>query len=328
MIAVGENNFISIPLPHGFRSFYGLGVIGHQLETGQVTEGKALTSSVGHFIDQMSPIPVTSVSNKKGGFSGRPLIPTPFVPIYDIAFNEDYMGNEVYNTPFMKTWDNKIADSKLGKSFVSKPIKNMTDWLYAFGTNDKGNGSKSYVEDGKIKKVSELYDWNPSKIEHTLEGYFGGLGKFGTDLVKTSSGIIESADHAITENKSFKDELSKNVSVSMIPIANKFYSHATGDSGMKKFNVVRDQVEQYEFLKSQGKKDINTDLIESLYGVDNMEGMTVTYKTFKTQIDNLSEKALMAKDPAVIEELLAAKKELINDLVRSIEELTKTKIKF
>jgi hypothetical protein len=59
-----------------------------------------------------------------------------------------------------------------------------------------------------------------------------------------------------------------------------------------------------------------------------MEGMTVTYKTFKTQIDNLSEKALMAKDPVVIEELLAAKMELINDLIRSIEELTKTKIKF
>jgi hypothetical protein len=327
MIPTGKGRFVTLPLLHGFRSFYSLGVMAHQLQKGQKTFGEAALKASTNFIENLAPINVTSVVNKDGELTWRPLVPSIGVPIYDIEANEDFMGNEVYNEPFMKTWNGLVADSKMGKNYANEGIAAMTEYMRKAGSNDSPIIAKGFIEDGEIRHIPGFLDINPSKLEHLLKGYFGGLGKFGEEVVKTGAGFIEAGHEVFGKDAGVKDALMESVKLQTTPIINKFYRGTGTDSGMKKFYQIRDMVEEYDFMKSQANKDMETEYLTSLYSLKDYEVMSQIYKVFKTQIDNLMDNVQRSKDDELIENGLLERKKLIGSAVKAIEEATKIKIK-
>ena len=322
-------NFITIPLPHGFRAFYSLGVLISQVENGEKTIGQATGSAMGNLMDSMSPVNLSNFYDKNDGSpTVRPLIPTVGVPIYDVVVNKDFLGNEIYNKPFMSTWDGKMAEAKLGKSYVSKPIAAFTDWLYEKGSKGEDDGTNTYIEDGQLKKVGWMYDWNPSKIEHILSGYFGGLGTFGVNLTRTASGIIETADQVINEEKEIGDAISESMEINYLPVVNRLYQHPWKTSYVAKYKVVREQVEDFDFKMQRNKKDKDYETISDLYGLTDLTKMSMTYNVTKKRITEVMNAAYESGDPDVIAEAMEQRDRMMQETVVAIEEAIGKKIKF
>ena len=327
--ATKKGKFITIPLPHGFRAIYSLGVLAHQLEKGEKDFGQAVGSFASNVMESVSPINAMAFYNKEQDkWTARPAVPTPLQPIWDIAFNEDYLGNTVYNEPFMKTWDGLVADSKLGKSTVSKPIESLTNFLYDLGSKGNTTKSKYYFEDGKVKKVPEIFDWNPSKVEHIFEGYLGGVGRFATDIIKTSTGIIEAAHTVVTEDKAMKDAISESMNVNFLPVVRRLYQSPWGDSAVKKYYVIRDEVETYDFMVNQAKKELDVDLMESLMNDEELKTKSMIFNATKKSMDKIINSVYTSGDKNEIDQGLKDREELIQYTIEEIEKATGKKIKF
>jgi hypothetical protein len=328
-----KGKFITIPLPHGFRALYSAGVLAHQLEKGEKTPVEALASFSSNLMESISPVNAMAFYNKdkkevnvKSAL--RPVTPTSLIPIFDLIANEDYLGRTVYNEPFMKSWDGKIADSKLGKSSVSKPIQAMTDWIYDLGTKNHPTKSKYYIEDGEYKKVSEIFDWNPSKIEHIFEGYLGGVGRFMTDVVKTSTSIIEASHSVAMEDQSVKDAIIESIDVNFIPVARRLYQSPWGNSAVRKYYVIKDEVEKFDFDMSQTKKAGDFDGIDRLMQEEGLNTKSAIFGATKDVMDKIMQSVYTSDDEEEIDAALKQREELIQYTVEQIEESTGKEIKF
>lgn len=75
-----KNGFLKIPLPQGFRAFYGIGSLLHDLYRGKVRAEDAARTMLTLLYEDFSP--VASPSPK--GDATRVLIPTALTPWYDI----------------------------------------------------------------------------------------------------------------------------------------------------------------------------------------------------------------------------------------------------
>ena len=88
---MGKNGFLKIPLPQGFRAFYGIGSLLHDLYRGKVRAEDAARTMLTLLYEDFSP--VASPSPK--GDATRVLIPTALTPWYDIW----YAGEDAFGYP-------------------------------------------------------------------------------------------------------------------------------------------------------------------------------------------------------------------------------------
>lgn len=155
-----KDTFISIPLPHELRPFYGMGEIATSILFGKETlEGgfvKALEGFTG-----MLPIDFTG----NGGDLATTLTPTVGQPLAQWKSNTDFFGRKVYND--------------------SEYLKNAPEWTKAFSSTppllvDITKALNNITGGNAVDKG--VVNLNPDIINHLVKGYFGGTAKFVTQM--------------------------------------------------------------------------------------------------------------------------------------------------
>jgi hypothetical protein len=209
VIPTGNSTYLRIPLPQFFRAFYGMGANLGDVIHGQSTIDVAAGRGTVNFINAMSPVDITAFFEKQGKWYA-PFIPTIAKPISEVVSNRDFMGYPIYKEAFTKELEDKLADSGMHKKNVNVVIKFITDSLFKLGggeaTDDKR--SKYYFDENQDRKrVKEIADWNPSKVEHLLKTYTGGTGAVITDftnLISLSTGGNFTIDNVPLINSFFR----------------------------------------------------------------------------------------------------------------------------
>lgn len=182
---IGKKGFLKIPLPQGFRAFYGIGTLLHDLYRGKVRAEDAARAMLVLLYEDFSP--VSSPSPK--GDATRVLIPTAMTPWYDIWYaGEDAFGYPVGRRSYGTT-DNYPL-SEMGLKNVNKGIYYLCRSINRMGGGDE-NTPAGQRKNGEIDPLLRgLFEWNPSHVEHVLTYYGGGMGKFAKDVVHTTQAML------------------------------------------------------------------------------------------------------------------------------------------
>lgn len=129
---MGKNGFLKIPLPQGFRAFYGIGSLLHDLYRGKVRAEDAARTMLTLLYEDFSP--VASPSPK--GDATRVLIPTALTPWYDIWYaGEDAFGYPVGRRSYGTT--NNYPLSEMGLKNVNKAIYYLCRGINRLGGGDE-----------------------------------------------------------------------------------------------------------------------------------------------------------------------------------------------
>ena len=188
-ICIGD---LKIPLPQGFRGFWGAGVQMALALSGKKDWQGGVIDGMQYLIGELLPSEVASLSNivEWDDVTGnvelsttkvlRDAIPTAVQPEFDVILNMDFMGNPVYREPFIKSQEGQVAQRTLGKKRTKQVYKDLSDKIwYAMGGSLERNDRMSrdgthLLPDGRML--------NPSVIEHVFEGHTTGIGKTMADI--------------------------------------------------------------------------------------------------------------------------------------------------
>lgn len=203
---MGKKGYLKIPLPQGFRAFYGIGTLLHDLYRGKVRAEDASRSMLTLLYEDFSP--VASPSPK--GDATRVFIPTALTPWYDIWYaGEDAFGYPVGRRSYGTTANYPL--SEMGLKNVNKGIYYLCRSINRLGGGDE-NTPASLRKNGEIDPLLRgIFEWNPSHVEHILTYYGGGMGKFFKDIVHTIQSTV-TPDEEINSRD--------------LPIINRFYGTA------------------------------------------------------------------------------------------------------
>lgn len=161
----GSGDWITIPLPIELRAIYGLGEMAMGVISGKerYTDRK-LAMKVAEQVSQVLPLDMLEGG---GGFSV--FVPSSVKPIYEAGVNTDWTGLPLYK-------DNDFN-------------KGMPEWTKAFKSVDPSIlAMTKYANEltGGDKYTTGSVNINPARIEHILEGYFGGIEATRAQLVKSA----------------------------------------------------------------------------------------------------------------------------------------------
>jgi hypothetical protein len=160
------DTFITIPMPHELRPFYGLGEIFSSMLSGQMSVADGLKEAAQGFAS-LSPIDFLG----NDGDLRVNLTPSLFQPLAQLAVNKDYFG-----TPIQKETPYNELDPEWTKAYkgTNATLVEVTKAINTLGSGDE------------VKSGGWL-DWSPAKIEHIFESYLGGMGKTLNRAGKTIS---------------------------------------------------------------------------------------------------------------------------------------------
>jgi len=311
------DRFLTIPLPHGFRWFNSLGVIAYEnLFTDSKTIGDSVKDAVSNAFASISPVNPVEFLGEDEQLTLRPLVPTGLMPWYDIWVNADFTGRNIHREPFTKALDGRIADSSLGQSYVNPGVKWLTDNLFKVGGGDPDVGSKFYLDDnGKIHKVSDMFDKNPSDIEHMIEYYLGGRGTFWNNLVKTSASIVQGAGEVMTGDKDFQN-IVDDVNMNNLPIVRRLLRQPWNNTVYSKYYKIVDEIEDYKSLISQRNKGLER---------YEKEGFTPEWQIkidmlnmLKDDLEYIDEDIKLIEDPRQVKEFKGLQEMLIRNFIEDI----------
>ena len=184
-----EKGFITIPLPHEIRPFYGMGENAMSALLGKQTTEDAIKKSLVGFTG-MLPIDFTA----NGGDVVVNVMPTILQPFAQVRANVTHFGTPIYKD---NDFNKKYPSWTKAYKGTNSSLVAATKWL-----NELGGGNN--VESGG------LLDWNPAVIEHLFESYLGGMGKTFNKMATTVS-MIWDEDARIARN---------------IPVASSFYQES------------------------------------------------------------------------------------------------------
>ncbi len=223
---MGKNGFLKIPLPQGFRAFYGIGSLLHDLYRGKVGAEDAARTMLTLLYEDFSP--VASPSPK--GDATRVLIPTALTPWYDIWYaGEDAFGYPVGRRSYGTT--NNYPLSEMGLKNVNKAIYYLCRGINRLGGGDE-NTPAGQRKNGEIDPLLRgIFEWNPSHVEHILTYYGGGMGKFAKDMVHTTQAILTPGEEISSRD---------------IPILNRFYGTARPENTAGSYYNLKDRLTNIE----------------------------------------------------------------------------------
>lgn len=183
---------VKIPLPQGFRGFWGAGVQMALALAGKKDWQGGVIDGMQYLLGELLPSEVASLSNvvEWDDVTGnvefnttkviRDAMPTAVQPEMDVILNMDFMGNPVYREPFIKGQEGQIAQRTLGKKRTKQVYKDLSDTIwYAMGGSLERNDRMS--RDGTHILPDDVLI-NPSVIEHVFEGRTTGIGKTMADI--------------------------------------------------------------------------------------------------------------------------------------------------
>ncbi|EJW94325.1 SNF2 family protein [gut metagenome] len=167
-----DDYWISIPLSVEYRAVYGLGELMMSTICGKehLSDGE-LAMQVAAQMSQVMPLDLMN----DGGLMG--LIPSMVKPWAEVHENKSWTGLPIYkDTPYNK---------------------DMPEWTKAYSNANKyivGLSAAMNEVSGGDKYTKGNLDFNPSKVEHLLNGYFGGVFNTidrMTKMAETAAGARE-----------------------------------------------------------------------------------------------------------------------------------------
>lgn len=265
-IYAGDGKFVTIPLPIELRAFYGLGDYAYQLISGREkpTPAGILKGTISQLADLL---PLNPTGNE--GF--RTFMPDALSPIFETyVWNEDFTGKPIAKlTPFNE------RDPEWKRVY-----KGTSAWLVDTSKflNDLTNGD----EPGKEFRKGFI-DFNPAKVEHLFESYFGGMAKFLNQAGKT----IYYGSKSLIEGE--KDD---NLIMRNVPALNRFVNTVDERNAFSGINTeyfnLRDEMEQFKYELNGVKKNFRKNPEEYRQMVrSDMFQKYMKYKPYQKKLDKL-----------------------------------------
>lgn len=269
-IYTGDGRFVTIPLPIELRAFYGLGDYAYQLTT-----GKEIPTPSGIAKGTISQIADLLPLNPTGNEGFKTFMPDALSPIFQAyVWNRDFTDKPIAKlTPFNE------RDPEWKRVY-----KGTSGWLVDISKflNDISNGGGAGKEFRK-----GFMDFNPAKVEHLFESYFGGMAKTFNQAGKT----IYYGSKSLMEGE--KDD---NLIMRNVPIANRFVNtvdERNSFSGInREYFSLRDEMEQFKYELNGVKKNYRNspeeykELIRS-----DMFRKYMKYKPYQDRLDRLYQMA-------------------------------------
>ena len=162
MFLLPNGKAVSLKLPYGWNWFFALGGSIEQTINGDTTWDELVKRTLKNALDAFAPI--------SGGSFGQFITPTILDPWMQISENKNFFGGNIAKD--QESFGNKIPQHQRGFKGVNPIIDKGTQELY---------------------DVADI-DLNPEYIEHIIESYTGGLGKFSMNLLKTGRALIKKED--------------------------------------------------------------------------------------------------------------------------------------
>ena len=269
-IYTDDGRFVTIPLPIELRAFYGLGDYAYQLTT-----GKERPTPSGIAKGTISQIADLLPLNPTGNEGFKTFMPDALSPIFQAyVWNRDFTDKPIAKlTPFNE------RDPEWKRVY-----KGTSGWLVDISKflNDISNGGGAGKEFRK-----GFMDFNPAKVEHLFESYFGGMAKTFNQAGKT----IYYGSKSLMEGE--KDD---NLIMRNVPIANRFVNtvdERNSFSGInREYFSLRDEMEQFKYELNGVKKNYRNspeeykELIRS-----DMFRKYMKYKPYQDRLDRLYQMA-------------------------------------
>ena len=225
----GNGKFITIPLPIELRAFYGLGEMAYQTTISEDTNGgdKIAYQAINQITELL---PINPLGNN--GDLVTTLMPDVISPFWQIYENKDFTGKPIYRqnafNETMPEW--------------TKAYNSTSDWLVKLSewANELAGGDKYKQAD----VMEPIMNWNPAKVEHLFESYFGGMAKTFNQAAKTLAGGVESV---------LQGEKSDDLQWYNTPVLNRFINDASDDRSAFS-NVNERYYRLYDLYEEVGKE--------------------------------------------------------------------------
>lgn len=293
-IYTGNDTFLTIPLPIELRAFYGLGDYAYQLTTGK--EKPSATNIAKGTVGQLADLlPL----NPTGNEGLKTFVPDIISPIFEAYFwNKDFTGKPVA----------KISPFNERDPEWKRVYKGTSGWLVDTSKflNDISNGSGPGSEFRK-----GFIDFNPAKVEHLLESYFGGMAKTFNQAGKT----IYYGGKSLIEQQKDEDLVMRNV-----PIVNRFLNTVDERNAFSGINTeyfnLRDEMDQFKYELNGVKKSGNKDEYKEMLNSD-LYDKYQKYKPYQKKLKKLNDmaKESQGEDRKEIEDMIIeTRRELLEEV--------------
>lgn len=293
-IYTGNDTFLTIPLPIELRAFYGLGDYAYQLTTGK--EKPSATNIAKGTVGQLADLLPLNPTGNEGLKTFMPDIMSPIFEAY--VWNKDFTGKPVAK---MSPFNERDPEWK-------RVYKGTSGWLVDTSKflNDISNGSGPGSEFRK-----GFIDFNPAKVEHLLESYFGGMAKTFNQAGKT----IYYGGKSLIEQQKDEDLVMRN-----IPIANRFLNTVDERNAFSGINTeyfnLRDEMDQFKYELNGVKKSGNKDEYKEMLNSD-LYDKYQKYKPYQKKLKKLNDmaKESQGEDRKEIEDMIIeTRRELLEEV--------------
>lgn len=293
-IYTGNDTFLTIPLPIELRAFYGLGDYAYQLTTGK--EKPSATNIAKGTVGQLADLLPLNPTGNEGLKTFMPDIMSPIFEAY--VWNQDFTGKPVA----------KISPFNERDPEWKRVYKGTSGWLVDTSKflNDISNGSGPGSEFRK-----GFIDFNPAKVEHLLESYFGGMAKTFNQAGKT----IYYGGKSLIEQQKDEDLVMRNV-----PIVNRFLNTVDERNAFSGINTeyfnLRDEMDQFKYELNGVKKSGNKDEYKEMLNSD-LYDKYLKYKPYQKKLKKLNDmaKESQGEDRKEIEDIIIeTRRELLEEV--------------
>ena len=166
------DSWVSIPLPVEYRAVYGLGELMMSTISGKEhLTGSEIAMQIASQLSQVMPLDLMN----DGGLMG--FVPSAVKPFAEVYENKNWTGLPIYkDTPYNK---------------------DMPEWTKAYSNANKyivGLSAAMNEASGGDKYTKGAIDWNPSKVEYLLNGYFGGVFNTINRMAKMAETVAGARD--------------------------------------------------------------------------------------------------------------------------------------
>lgn len=293
-IYTGNDTFLTIPLPIELRAFYGLGDYAYQLTNGK--EKPSATNIAKGTVGQLADLLPLNPTGNEGLKTFMPDILSPIFEAY--VWNKDFTGKPVA----------KISPFNERDPEWKRVYKGTSGWLVDTSKflNDISNGSGPGSEFRK-----GFIDFNPAKVEHLLESYFGGMAKTFNQAGKT----IYYGGKSLIEQQKDEDLVMRNV-----PIVNRFLNTVDERNAFSGINTeyfnLRDEMDQFKYELNGVKKSGNKDEYKEMLNSD-LYDKYQKYKPYQKKLKKLNDmaKESQGEDRKEIEDMIIeTRRELLEEV--------------
>ncbi len=165
--------WLTIPIAHELRPFYGIGEIAYSTMNGKETTEDAVLKGVESFSGIM---PIDWTGNGDDNLVN--FAPTIVQPLVQVERNVDYFGKPIYKkTP----WNENDPEWSKAYKGTNGLLVDVSKMLSEAGATTDEFGVTSYPQHWYSGDI------NPAIVEHLLESYSGGVGKTVNGFGKTIS---------------------------------------------------------------------------------------------------------------------------------------------